>query len=340
MIANNSWWLLLCIFGTALYRHGGHGWTSPTKVPRSWTRNFQLKVASPNKLFVADQSEKVDDVATQERNLRFAGVGKLYATDSTPYLEVLDRLGASTVTVVGLGGVGSWAAESLCRSGIGRLILIDLDDICISNTNRQLHTTVSSVGKMKLDEMERRLKDINPHCNITLIHDFLSKDNVDDILDSCSNMNMTVMLDAMDGYREKTALLEACVKRSIPVVTCGAAAGRMDPTKITVCDLTKSTNDRLLSTCRKTLRRQYNFERCLSSSEAKRYKKRNRSWHLPAVFSLEVPKDVCQDDTSSFRRCDGPLGTGCFVTGTIGFVASGVVVEMIAQNKVNTPKRR
>jgi tRNA A37 threonylcarbamoyladenosine dehydratase len=91
-----------------------------------------------------------------------------------PHLAVVDRLAESTVVVIGIGGVGSWAAEALCRSGVGNLILVDLDDICISNTNRQLHATSSTTGKRKIDEMKRRLLDINPDCNVTNIHDFVS----------------------------------------------------------------------------------------------------------------------------------------------------------------------
>ena len=92
----------------------------------------------------------------------------------SPHLAVVDRLAASTVAVVGLGGVGSWAAEALVRSGVGNIILIDLDDICISNTNRQSHALASSVGRMKIEEMKDRLLDINPECNVTNIFDFVS----------------------------------------------------------------------------------------------------------------------------------------------------------------------
>lgn len=256
-----------------------------------------------------------------------------------PHLEIVERLTASTVTVVGLGGVGSWAAEALCRSGIGNLVLIDLDDICISNTNRQLHATSTSIGQMKLDEMKRRLLDINPQCNVTLIHDFVSADNVYNILDKCGNM--TGLVDAMDGMKEKTALLAACVNRRIPIVTCAGAAGRMDPTKITVDDLTKVADDRLLASCRKSLRKNYNFERGLSLAEKKdscRVRKQKK-WNILAVFSTEVPPRVYQDsNTSSFRRCDGPMGTACYVTGSYGFVAASKMVEMIAKNRLLVPR--
>lgn len=293
------------------------------------------------------------DLATEERHLRFSGVGKLYHSKPTKkqksqgsdkdlapasHIEIVERLASSTVAVIGLGGVGSWAAEALCRSGVGNLLLVDLDDICISNTNRQLHALSSTVGKMKIDEMKRRLIDINPQCNITLIHDFVSMDNVYEIIDK--TFNLTAVLDAMDGTQEKTALLAACVDKRIPIVTCGAAAGRIDPTKIIVEDLTKVSNDRLLAACRRNLRKFYDFEEGISFEEARKKTKTIKRWNILAVSSSEPPRQVCQSDTSSFRRCDGPLGTACFVTGTYGFVAASQIVEMIANNKFRRPRRQ
>ncbi|CAB9500445.1 threonylcarbamoyladenosine dehydratase [Seminavis robusta] len=332
---------------------------SPTAVLK-WSRNnhVDLGVAAPDELFVPENQEGMNgdmgnimrDMATEERNLRFAGIGRLYAKGATPspgssatapsYLEVIDRLSQSTVVVVGLGGVGSWAAEALCRSGIGNLVLIDLDDICISNTNRQLHATSTTVGRLKIDEMKRRLIEINPQCNITLIHDFVTADNVYDILENQCGNSTTALLDAMDGTKEKTALLAACVNLSIPIVTIGAAAGRMDPTKIVVDDLIHVENDRLLATCRKNLRKFHGFERGLKLSEKAKVSMKKREWKIPTVFSTEVPPPVCNDDSSSFRRCDGPMGTACFVTGSYGFVAASLVVEMIATGNLLAPKQQ
>jgi tRNA A37 threonylcarbamoyladenosine dehydratase len=177
--------------------------------------NFALRSVDLSKESVSH------DEATEQRNLRFAGVGRLYtpppSDDSmeNSHLQVVDRLAQATVVVVGLGGVGSWSAEALCRSGIGNLVLIDLDDICISNTNRQMHAMSSTVGKFKIDEMARRFKDINPDCNITLIHDFVSADNVDGFLTSISGV--TACLDAIDGTKGKSALIAACARHQIPV---------------------------------------------------------------------------------------------------------------------------
>lgn len=291
-----------------------------------------------------DDTMNGDDDEYVDRGLRFSGVGKLYANREAEATTdgVLDRLSSATVAVIGLGGVGSWAAESLCRSGVGNLILVDLDDICISNTNRQLHATSSAVGKMKIDEMKRRLLDINPKCNVTLIHDFVSKENANDLLQSMLP-ELTACIDAIDGMYEKTALILACVHHSVPIVTCGGAAGRMDPTQIVVDDLTKVQEDRLLFKCRKLMRQKHGFAKVPMPGKGKQ---RVRRWKIPAVYSTEVQQKMMASNgdeggsTSSFRTCDGALGTACFVTGTYGFVAACKVVEMIALDKLIVPKKQ
>lgn len=280
----------------------------------------------------------------EQRNLRFNGVGRLYAPSlsgsAEAHVTVIDRLQASCVVVVGLGGVGSWAAEALCRSGVGNLVLVDLDDVCISNSNRQLHALSTSIGRMKVDVMKERLQQINPDCRIALIHDFVSTGNVDEILAGLSPAP-TACLDAIDGATSKTALIAACARRKIPVVTCGGSAGRTDPTRFVCEDLSRVTGDPLLSTCRKYLRRYHGFE------EGSKFRGRNpndrktpRKWKIQAVFSTEPHKSLPDQggDVPSLRRCDGALGTACFVTGTSGFVAAGRIVEMIANDDLVIPK--
>ncbi|KAG7372849.1 thiamine biosynthesis protein ThiF [Nitzschia inconspicua] len=293
----------------------------------------------------------------QQRQLRFGGVGRLYSQSSTGENDdddsndsdsILQRLERAHVLVVGLGGVGSWAAEALCRSGIGSLTLIDLDDICISNTNRQLHTTVDNIGKLKINVMKDRLQSIHPECRVHLIHDFVNADNIHDILSSQSTTPPTVCLDAIDGSRSKTALLAACVEHGIPVVTCGGSAGRTDPTRFIVQDLTKVHGDPLLNACRKNLRKYHGFppgvdiKQCNSNNNNNNKKSLlPKEWNIFAVYSQEPQKVVERDDdstsSSSLRRCDGALGTACFVTGTSGFVAAAKVVEMIAKNQLVPP---
>ncbi len=280
---------------------------------------------------------------------------RLYKDKDTSINYILDRLSSATVAIIGLGGVGSWSAESLCRSGIGNIILIDLDDICISNTNRQLHATSSNVGKMKIDVMKSRLLDINPHCNVTLMHDFVTMENANSLLSSLLPNNITACIDAIDGMYEKTALILACVNLGIPIVTCGGAAGRMDPSKVVVGDLTKVKEDRLLFKCRKLLRQEHGFPKvpiALSASKVKS-EVRVRNWRIQAVYSTEVQQRIRATDivlkedesnkvvvaNSSFRTCDGPLGTASFVTATYGLLAASKVVEMIALDQLVVPKK-
>lgn len=343
---------------------------------RQWSRSNlvlrQLCNVNSDGLIISAPGNDVDTIETEEemtdRHLRFSGVGRLYSTPLTsisakrsneneilhdqklnitvtteePHLTVVDRLSASTVIIIGIGGVGSWAAEALCRSGIGNLVLIDMDDVCISNTNRQLHALSSTVGKSKIDVMKKRLEDINPTCRVTTIFDFISKDNIDNILDSAlalnnNESNITVCIDAIDNQWEKTSTIATCAARGLPIVTCGGAAGRMDPTKIVCEDLTKAKEDRLLFWCRKRLRTNHGFPKGPANGMPNTHKV--KKWNISAVYSTEVQKPAVEaQPSSSFRRCDGALGTACFVTGAYGFAAAGRVVDMIASGNVEIPK--
>jgi tRNA threonylcarbamoyladenosine dehydratase len=321
--------------------------SSPT-IKTSGKTRFRSQNIAPTDDYLTDMMSQEDDEARSQRNLRFGGVGRLYAnevpqpdTDPSqldPYLQVIERLHHSTVAIVGLGGVGSWAAEALCRSGVGNLILIDLDDICISNTNRQLHATSTSIGQMKIDEMRRRLIHINPHCSVTNIHDFVTETNVHDILDSMLP-DVDVILDAIDSRKAKAALIAACVEKKIPIVTCGGAAGKKDPSQILLNDLARANGDDLLTAVRRNLRKSYGF------SEGKKFQelkgKLPKKWKIPAVYSTEETKELPDGDekVGALRRCDGALGTACFVTGTFGFVAAGQVVDMIALGKLVRPRK-
>jgi tRNA A37 threonylcarbamoyladenosine dehydratase len=311
---------------------GSTAWLHPT----SPSLLRALTLSSSSKL-ISDDTDVVDIQANDQYRLRFAGVGRLYETSSQSADKVLSRLRAATVAVVGLGGVGSWAAEALARSGVGSIVLIDCDDICISNTNRQLHALADTVGRFKIDVMRDRLLQINPECNVTLVHDFVDSGNVHDIVDG----RWTAMLDAIDGSRGKSALLAACTDLKLPVVTCGAAAGRIDPISIRVDDLSLVEGDKLLASCRKELRKYHGFQEGLSFREKQVSKRKPKKFRIAAVYSTEVqkPAPIGSTHVSSLRICDSALGTACFVTGTIGFVAAGQVVEMISQAKLRPPMR-
>jgi tRNA A37 threonylcarbamoyladenosine dehydratase len=320
-----------------------------TAQKRSNVQFRRHKVAPTDDLITGWSTGEESEESRSQRNLRFGAVGRLYANQAPsnidvdskvldPHLQIIENLNRSTVAVVGLGGVGSWAAEALCRSGVGNLILIDLDDICISNTNRQLHATSTSIGMMKIDEMRRRLIHINPQCSVTNIHEFVTETNVHDILDSILP-DVNVVLDAIDSRKAKTALIAACVEKKIPIVTCGGAAGKRDPTKIFASDLARVNGDDLLAAVRRNLRKSYGF------SEGKKFRelkgKLPKKWKIPAVYSTEETNEISdvEDKLGALRRCDGALGTACFVTGAFGFVAAGQVVDMIAMNKFLRPSK-
>ena len=169
-------------------------------------------------------------------------------------------------------------------------------------------------------------------------HDFVSVDSADELIASLPEL--TACIDAIDGMNEKTALILACVNHSVPIVTCGGAAGRMDPTQIVIDDLTKVSEDRLLFHCRKRLRQNHGFPKVPLPGQGK--KARIRKWRIQAVYSTEVQQKVKADTettTSSFRICDGALGTGVFVTGSYGFAAATKIIEMIALDSLVAPKK-
>jgi len=282
-----------------------------------------------------------------DRSLRFSGISRLYSSpndlDNGSRETILKRLQYSQVVIFGIGGVGSWIAESLGRSGVGSLVLVDLDDICVSNINRQLHSLSHNVGQSKVEEMKKRLLDINPEINVQTVWDFVNEENVDSIFDSVLRSEGTqksknvICIDAIDGSLDKISIINSCVKRQIPIITCGGAAGRTDPTLVRCEDLTKAIQDRLLSTCRTKLRKDYGY-----SAGSKSNKKRGpRKWNILSVYSeeqIELP-DFTDENSSSLRQCDGALGTASFVTATYGMVAASRAVEMIASDKYLVPKK-
>jgi tRNA A37 threonylcarbamoyladenosine dehydratase len=163
-------------------------------------------------------------------------------------------------------------------------------------------------------------------------------DNANTIIQSLQP-ELTAVIDAIDGMYEKTALILSCVENQIPIVTCGGAAGRMDPTQVVIDDLTKVEEDRLLFKCRKLMRQVHGFPKVGVPTKGK--KERVRKWRIFAVYSTEVQQKVLQrEDETSFRTCDGALGTACFLTGTYGFVAASKIVEMISMDNIIVPKKR
>lgn len=248
---------------------------------------------------------------------RFSGIGRLFGTHGA------ERIRNSHVCVIGIGGVGSWAVEALARSGVGRLTLVDLDDVCISNVNRQLHALTGTFGRPKVEVMAERARLINPDCQINARQEFFLQSNAEAILAE----RYDYVFDAIDRVTMKGLLIAGCVQRNIPVMTAGGAGGRRNPAAIEVADLAFSCNDRLLKHVRKELRSKHGFSQA------------DKPFGVPCVFSREPVVYAQHDgtvscergDTTDFRiDCATGFGTASFVTGTFGLVAAGKIVEAIA----------
>lgn len=244
------------------------------------------------------------DNVLQER--RLAGVARLYGEDA------FEKLQKAHVIVVGLGGVGSWAAEGLARSAVGEISLIDFDHISISNTNRQLHALEGEFGKSKVETMRERLQAINPELVVHAVDAFLDPENISNLIPPKS-----FVLDAADDFEAKRALTIWCVEHQIPFVICGAAGGKTDPTQIRVDDLAKATHDPILSKLRGVLRKQSGFE-----------KDPKKKMKVPCVYSSQARSGVSKGGLA----CSG-YGSSVTVTATFGFVAASNMIERIVLSK-------
>ncbi len=239
---------------------------------------------------------------------RFGGIERLYGAGS------LARLGQCHVCVIGIGGVGSWAAEALARSGVGRLTLIDLDHVAESNINRQVHALDTSLGQAKVLAMQARIAQISPDCQVDCIEEFVTADNVATLLPTCA-----AVVDCIDQVKAKAALVAHCRRNGIPVVTTGGAGGRSDPTRIRIDDLSRTTQDALASKLRAKLRKDYGFTR-----------DPKKKFGVPCVFSDEQirrPQNgaglACDLDEAGLHglNCAG-YGSSVAVTAGFGFAAA------------------
>ncbi|WP_150138540.1 tRNA cyclic N6-threonylcarbamoyladenosine(37) synthase TcdA [Candidatus Enterovibrio escicola] len=255
---------------------------------------------------------------------RFSGTCRLYGMFG---LEILRR---SHICVIGIGGVGSWAVEALARSGVGALTLVDMDDVCVTNMNRQIHAMSGTIGQSKIEVMADRVRAINPDCQITLIDDFISEANIPQYI----TKNFDYVLDAIDSIQPKTALLVYCKRNKIRVITVGGAGGQIDPTQIQVADLTKSVQDPLAAKLRNNLRYFHNFT-----------KTKNRKFGIDCVFSTEKLRypqpdgSVCEAKVSGKGSkkldCSTGFGAATMVTATFGFIAvSRIIAKLMARKKL------
>lgn len=250
---------------------------------------------------------------------RFGGIARLYGQPARA------RLAAAHVCVVGIGGVGSWAAEALARSGVGIITLIDLDDIAVSNTNRQVHALDGQFERPKVQVMAERIRAINPACVVHAIEEFVSREN----LRALVTREMHFVIDAIDVAGTKAALIYHCKREKIPVITTGAAGGQIDPTQIRVVDLNRTQNDPLAAKVRSILRRHYGWSR-----------NTKRHYAVPCVYSLEqlryptVAGGVsCEKDPEGVKSldCDSGFGACMTVTATFGLVAVARALDRLTR---------
>ncbi len=253
---------------------------------------------------------------------RFGGMARLYGE---PTMVKFHR---ATVIVVGVGGVGSWVVESLARSGIGCLRLVDMDDVCITNVNRQLPAMDGEIGRPKIDVLRDRCVRINPGIQLQLHPAFVTPSNLPDHLLAEHAGGGVVVVDCIDRASVKAAMLAWCLKQRVPAVTVGGAGGRRDATAVRVADLTRSEGDPLLKQVRKQLRKNYQLPRFSG-----------KKLGIPTVFSAEPLSYPTEDGSCSNQRpagqsslrmdCASGFGAVTHVTAAFGMAAAGQALEML-----------
>jgi len=203
-----------------------------------------------------DANTNTDTQPEIDTDRRFGGIARLYGAQG------LVRLRQAHVVVAGIGGVGAWCAESLARSGVGGLTLIDLDHVSESNVNRQLHALTCTIGQSKTAAMAQRIAQINPHCQLATVEDFVAPENAAALIP----VQTRVLIDCTDQMTAKIAMIRLAAQRGMAIVVCGGAGGKTDPLRLRAGDLAHACHDALLSKLRQTLRRAYGYPRAAAAN--------------------------------------------------------------------------
>ena len=257
---------------------------------------------------------------------RFSGMNRLYGDGATK------RLAQAHVCVVGVGGVGSWAVEALARCGVGTLTLIDADHVVESNVNRQIQAVTDNLGKAKITALRERIAQINPHCIVHEVDDFIAEDTLG-LLPATAD----VVLDCTDQVKAKLAMIVFCKQRHQPLLTCGAAGGKTDATRIVQADLAHSIQDPILAKIRQQLRR-------ASRKDAVQKSKKPVKMDVPVLYSDEavrypaVSAEACA--VGEVPMAAAPQGLNCagfgssvMVTASFGMAAAQWAVAQILTQK-------
>ncbi len=255
---------------------------------------------------------------------RFGGIARLYGA------AALQRFRTAHVCVIGVGGVGSWVVEALARSAIGHITMIDLDNLAESNVNRQIHALTNTLGQAKVTALAERIAQINPFCRVNQIEDFITADNLAQMI---GVGQYDYVIDAIDDVRAKTALIAYCREHRIRLVTIGGAGGQIDPTKIEIRDLCRTEQEPLLAKVRKRLRALHGFPRgtknkfgidAVFSTEPLRFPE------TPGACEVDTDRNVDSDDGITGLNCAG-FGSATVVTASFGLVAAAHVLKQLAQ---------
>lgn len=253
---------------------------------------------------------------------RFSGLARLYGAGA------LERLQAARVAVIGVGGVGSWTVEALARSGVGRLVLIDPDEICVTNSNRQLPALSGQIGRLKITALAERARLINPEIEIEEIASFFTAGKGRELLAELLDGRCDAVVDGIDDAGLKAHLVASCRDLGLPLVVSGGAGGKRDPTCLRSDDLAFATNDRLLRLVRKELRRNHGYPGESTGAP----------FGVRAIFSIENARYPWSDGTvredpepgSHLRlNCDTGFGSAAPVTGSFGFAAAAAAIEIV-----------
>lgn len=240
---------------------------------------------------------------------RFGGLDRLYGEGARAALH------RRRVAVVGVGGVGSWAVEALARSGVGNLTLIDFDNVAVSNINRQIQALDSTLGLAKVHALHARIRDIGPACKVTVIEEFLTQENMGQLIPPGA---FDAVIDACDEAKVKAALIAHARFNKIKLVVCGAAGGKRDPLKLRRDDLARATHDALLARIRNLLKKSLNIQ-----------PRKNGKFGVTCVY-LEEPSQRGAACTTDDLNCSG-YGSAVTVTASMGFTAAAWCVEKLLE---------
>nr|WP_315479167.1 tRNA threonylcarbamoyladenosine dehydratase [uncultured Rhodoferax sp.] len=259
-----------------------------------------------------------DSLESVDLARRFSGLDRLLG------VAPADRVRLAHVMVVGIGGVGSWAAEALARSGVGRLTLVDMDHISESNINRQLHALSSTLGMAKIEAMRQRIALINPACDVHCLDTFADADNWASLVAG----GVDAVLDACDQVRTKTAMAAWAVTTKTPFITVGAAGGKRLAHAVDIADLSETTHDPLLAQLRYRLRKEHSAP------------KNGKKMRVACVFSKEAvagPDASCAVESDGSLNCHG-YGSLVTVTATFGMCAAGWIIDKISRREQEEEK--